>query len=122
VELAAVIEPPGEVAHAGGTIDSIARYIEEHYSDSFTLTDLARRCGLSPSYFARAFKQTHGVSVFEHLHRTRVKRACLMLKRSDLSVTEIAAALGYNNISFFNRCFRRIIGRTPVEYRRSSGR
>ena len=97
----------------------ITAYIEAHYTEQFTLSSLAERYNLNPSYFARSFKRDHGQTVFEYLHGLRISAACTLLKRSNKPVLEIAIEVGYNNISFFNRCFRRITGTTPVEYRRS---
>jgi YesN/AraC family two-component response regulator len=97
----------------------ITAYIEEHYTEQFTLSSLAERYNLNPSYFARSFKRDNGQTVFEYLHGLRISAACTLLKRSNKPVLEIAIEVGYNNISFFNRCFRRITGTTPVEYRRS---
>ena len=54
---------------------------------------------------------------FEYINRIRIQKACLMLKRGNLQITEIAFAVGYNNLSFFYRYFSKIMKMTPREYR-----
>ena len=71
-------------------------------------------CGLNPSYFSRAFKREIGVSVFELINSVRIQKACVMLKRTDMPIIEVAYAVGYNNISFFNRYFRKIMNASPI--------
>lgn len=125
VELDITIEPGSEGADASFknlTVTEIGQYVREHSEEEFSLGELSDRSGLSPTSFSRAFKRVHGRSLFDYLHRARIQQACLYLKRSDRPVSEIAFEVGYNNISFFNRCFRRIIGTSAVEYRRNSRR
>lgn len=58
--------------------------------------------------------------MFEYLNRIRIQKSCLFLKRSSMSIVEIAFSVGYNNLSHFNRYFRRIMGMSPREYRNRS--
>ncbi|HAE22166.1 MAG TPA: hypothetical protein DCG47_07575 [Spirochaetaceae bacterium] len=72
---------------------------------------------MNTSDFSRRFKELAGCPLFEFINRQRIKRACALLKSSGLSIIEIAEAVGYNNLSFFNRYFLRIVGVSPREYR-----
>jgi len=96
----------------------IIDYIETHYTEELSTAELARRMGVSSSHFSRLFSHEVGMPVSEYVNRARIRKACLLLRGTDRSVTEIAFAVGYNNISFFNRYFRRIMSSTPREYRR----
>jgi len=107
----------GTVKQANLTIDEIEFYIKNNYSESFTLNGLADKCGFNPSYFSRAFKSKTGMAVFEYINRIRIDKACMLLKRTDLSIIEIAYSTGYNNISFFNRYFRKIMNTSPHQYK-----
>jgi AraC-like DNA-binding protein len=69
--------------------------------------------------FSRRFKDSAGCPLFEFINRQRISRACALLKSSGMSIIEIAEAVGYNNLSFFNRYFLRIIGLSPRAYRSS---
>ena len=74
---------------------------------------------MNTSDFSRRFKDLAGCPLFEFINRQRIKRACAMLKSSKLSIVEIALKVGYNNLSFFNRYFLRIMGVTPRAYKSS---
>jgi len=104
------------------SVEDAVRYVEEHYAESFSLDFFVSRCALNTSDFSRRFKERAGCPLFEYLNRQRVRRACALLKGGDLPVIEIALAVGYNNLSFFNRYFLRIMRMTPREYRASSRR
>ena len=106
----------------GREIGDIAQYIRKNYSEEFSLADLAARCGLNPSYFSRVFKETTGSPPFAYLNRIRIGKSCHLLKRSGMSILEIAYSVGYNNVSFFNRYFRKIMNMSPRDYRISSRR
>lgn len=99
------------------TLDEVVGYIQSHYNEEFSLSFLARLCGLTPSYFSRVFTVKTGTPVFEYINHIRIQKACTLLKRSDMTVIEIALAVGYNNISFFNRYFRKLNGMSPRDYR-----
>jgi len=98
-------------------MDEIIDYIRSHYTDNFTLKEIAGLSGFNPSYFSRAFKHKAGIPLFEYVNNMRIRKACILLKRTDLSIIEIAYSVGYNNISFFNRYFRKIMKMSPREYR-----
>ena len=93
-------------------------YIDLNYAEDITVHELAKRSGYSSSHFSRVFSRRVGVPVSEYINRLRIREACLLLKRDDRSITEIAFEVGYNNVSFFNRYFRRVMNMTPREYRR----
>ena len=117
---------PGPASTGGSVLrfhaEEAKRYIEEHCSEPLTLSQLAGRYGLNPSYFSRLFHQEAGVPVVESINRARIQKGCQLLKRSQATIVEIALAVGYNNLSHFNRYFRRIVGMSPREYRQASGK
>ena len=102
---------------AAWAIDEIIQHIQDNYADDFSLEDLALKCGLNRSYFSRAFKNATGVPLFEYINRIRIQKACLLLKRGNMQIIEIAYAVGYKNLSFFYRYFNRIMRMPPREYR-----
>lgn len=108
-----------EIADGGGEracIEEIKRAIQSNYTEDFTLQGMARRCGLNSSYFSRLFRENAGIPPFEYIDRIRVQKACLLLKRTDLTILEVALSVGYNNVSFFNRYFRKVMKTSPREY------
>lgn len=96
------------------------QHIRERCADPLTLSEIASRYGLNPSYFSRLFHRRAGMPLVEFINRARIQKSCQLLKRSEASVVEIALAVGYNNLSHFNRYFRRIMGVSPREYRTNS--
>jgi AraC-like DNA-binding protein len=97
--------------------DDVQRYLAERYADSLTLPGIASRFGFNPSYFSRLFHRAAGVPLVEYINGLRIRRSCVLLKRTSLGVLEIALSVGYNNLSHFNRYFRKIVGMSPREYR-----
>ena len=102
------------------TVDDAVRYIESNYAESFSLDWFVGKCAMNVTDFSRRFKERAGCPLFEFINRQRVARACALLKSSGLSIIEISEAVGYNNLSFFNRYFLRITGASPREYRSSA--
>lgn len=100
----------------------LATYIQEHYTESLTLEELAAYCAMSPTHLSHSFRASMGRPLFAYINEVRIDRACGLLKRSSMSVVDIAYEVGYNSLSFFNRYFRRLTGQSPTEYRRNIGR
>jgi AraC-like DNA-binding protein len=111
------LAPPASEVPLVWTVAELARHLERHHANHFTLDELVARCALNTSDFCRQFKAATGYPVFEYLNRQRIARACQLLRRSDLTVTEVAQMVGYRNVSFFNRYFARITGTNPTSYR-----
>ena len=98
-------------------IKQILQYIQENYARNLTLSGLAERFHMSEGQFCRFFKSQIGMTAIEYLNYYRIGVACDMLKDGILQISEVATECGYNNISYFNRTFRRYMHCTPGEYR-----
>lgn len=93
-----------------------------HLDGEIGLDELAAACQLSRNHFARAFKVSTGASPLRWLTLQRIERAKQLLLNAsadDLSVTDIALAVGFQTHSAFTAAFRRLVGMTPTEFRRS---
>ena len=106
----------------GAALQRSMDYIGAHYSEPLSLSALAKSAGLSESYFCHSFRAHTGLTPFAWLNRVRVIKSCEYLTRTDKKITEIASLCGYNNISYFNRIFYKIVGLTPSAYRRDAVR
>jgi len=93
-------------------------YIQEHYPEPITVAKLAQLCGFSQVHFMNIFKAAIGSTCIEYLVEYRLAIAALHLEETDHSVTRISLDVGFQNISYFNRAFKRQYGMTPSEYRR----
>ena len=99
------------------------RRIESEAEEPLTLTDLAREAAMSPFHFLRVFRQVAGMTPHQFVLRTRLHRAAVRLRRSNEPVSTIAFDAGFNDLSTFNRRFRRVMGETPSVFRaRGAGR
>ena len=98
-------------------VGAVARFMEERFSEPCSLGDLARLAGLSPFHFLRVFRATTGLTPHQHLLRTRLRAAANHLARSDAPVTDIALAIGFEDLSNFTRTFRAEYRLSPLQYR-----
>lgn len=94
-------------------------FLREHFAEEITLDDVACEAALSRFHFCRLFHRETGVLFHEYLHELRVTRAKALLADRHLTVSEVAYTVGFNDLSHFDRTFRRIVGRSPTEYRTS---
>lgn len=94
-------------------------FVREHLTEPITLSQVAREAGLSRFHFCRLFRQQVGLPFHEYLHGLRIDRAKVLLADRRLTVTEVAYAIGFNDLSHFDRVFNRIVGVSPSRYRRS---
>lgn len=101
----------------GNRLRRAAEFINEHLGQDLTLADIAESAGLSQYHFARAFKQTTGLTPQQYVTDRRVERAKYLLTKSDLPLVEVAASVGFKNQSHFTTLFRRFTHSTPKAWR-----
>ena len=106
-EEAPVTDPAAE------PIYTVISHIREHYAQDMDERELSKSFGMSYSYFSRSFKRVTGVTFKSYLNRTRIARAEQLLLEKHGSVSEVAAACGYNNVSYFISVYRALTGKTP---------
>ena len=100
-------------------LKTILKYVEEHYTDHITIEDMAALTFYSKSHFMKFFKAHMGSGFIEYLNDYRLTMAERLLRSSDLSVLEVAEQSGFDNLSYFNRIFKRKYGSSPGKYRGS---
>lgn len=98
-------------------LKKVISYIQNNYAKPLTLQDLAQVAYLSPAYFCNTFRKQTGASPITFLNEYRIERATQLLVQSDDSISNIAAAVGFENFSYFIRKFREYKHVTPKEYR-----
>jgi AraC-like DNA-binding protein len=104
-------------AQPPGRIPKLMEYIHQNFKEQITLEKAASVAGLQLHAFCRFFKSLTNRTFSEFLNDVRIGFACKLLQESELSITQIALECGYVNISYFNRCFKKINDITPKEYR-----
>lgn len=100
-------------------IKSILEYISSRYNQKITLPELASAFSLSEGQFCRFFKSMVQHSVIDYINSYRIKESALLLQKTDKDIGEIACMVGYNNISYFNKMFRRYMHCSPSEFRKA---
>ena len=96
-------------------------YIEEHYAQDISLNDIANSIHISKSECCRCFKRILHVTPFEYLIKYRIYSATKMMQRHDpnaASIGTLATSIGFSNISYFNKIFKKYLGFTPTEYKK----
>ena len=78
---------------------------------------MARAALMSPSLFARRFRQAYGETPYSYLQARRVERAMALLRRDDMSVTDVCMAVGFTSLGSFSSTFTRLVGEPPSVYR-----
>lgn len=97
-------------------IEKAIRYIKEHLSEVITIDRLASLAGFSKYYFVREFKRVTSYTVVAYVNLARIERSKELLAQGEMTVGEIAATCGYNNLSYFSKTFRAHTGLAPSEY------
>lgn len=95
-------------------------YIETHYAENISLEDIADSIHISKSECCRCFKRILHMSPFDYLLKFRIFSATKMIQRHDEQITSIgmlATSVGFSNISYFNKVFKKYLNMTPSEYR-----
>lgn len=99
-------------------ISQVAAYINDNYQQKLSLKILADHFNYSSAYLSRAFKEVTGFNFVEYKNNVRIKEASKLLQQTKLSVTEISAEVGFNNITHFGRIFKEFTDLSPLEYRK----
>ena len=92
-------------------------FIHAHANEELSLGRVARATNTSPNYFSEKFKEATGVTFVKYVARTRLENAAALLRDSELRISEIAFATGFQSLSQFNRVFKTLAGVSPKEYR-----
>lgn len=97
-------------------IEKAKYYIIENYEKNISSALLAQLAGLNPDYFGTCFKNFTGINVKEYVNRVRIRKAQELLYTQNHTVREIASRCGFENIFYFSKVFKEIVGVPPSEY------
>ncbi len=95
-------------------------YLENNYRRKFALAKIADVAGVSPNYLCRLFKKHTGKTLFEYVVDKRLQLAMYRLRFTRDKIVAVAFDAGFDDISFFNRNFKKVVGRSPGQYRNES--
>jgi len=100
--------------------ESVMQWIEANFATECSLDALADALHLSKNYVSRVFRQETGNSISEYLTARRIKEACRLLQATDDPVERVGIAVGLPNVSYFCHVFKRVVGVSPLQYRKRS--
>src|SRR6478609_8722087 len=92
--------------------------IDREYAEPLDVDALARGAYMSAGHLSREFRRAYGESPYSYLMTRRIERAMALLRRGDLSVTEVCFAVGCSSLGTFSTRFRELVGMSPTAYRR----
>jgi AraC-type DNA-binding domain-containing proteins len=99
-------------------VNLVKDYIKLNIDQELTREQISNCVYLNSDYLDRIFKKETGISVAKYMMEERFKISCELLLKTDISISEIAAAVGYTNISHFSSMFKKMSGINPAEYRK----
>ncbi len=99
-------------------VEAILDLMVDHLrSDDLTLDRLAGHACLTPSHFSRRFREATGYPPIDYYIRLKIQKACELLDATPMTVSQISDYLGYKNVYYFSRVFKKIVGQSPTHYR-----
>lgn len=99
-------------------LNRVLDYMRQNYARETRLSELAEIAGMSPHYFCELFKKSTGLSPHQYSIRCRIDQAKIYLRNHQFTIGQIAKATGFADQSHFTKVFRRIVGVTPMQFRR----
>ena len=108
-----------QLHHHAWAVRQVQEYLHEHYSDRITLEMLAAQQNISITQLKRIFKEQTGTTIITYLTNFRIGEAKRMIQEGNLNFTQIAEAVGYDNIYYFSTLFKKNTGMTLTEYSKS---
>lgn len=99
-------------------LDGVFDYIEKHLEEEIGLNEIINNCSVSQGYLSRIFKRQFNISVMEYLHMRKINKAKSYFCFTDLSITDVAFKLGYNESSYFSKVFKKYENITVYKYKK----
>ena len=111
-----ILEILSQEAAQNALVLNIKRYINQNYSRDISLNEVAQHMVMSESYLSRLFKRETGENFSEYLSKVRINKAIEMMQEGRYKVYEVAENVGYRNVEYFSKQFKKIIGKSPKDY------
>jgi AraC-like DNA-binding protein len=112
-----VVHSPSQRGGVPAWVEKLRLALDRDFALAHDLPTLAQRAGVSVAYLCRLFKAYTGKTIIAYLVERRIQAAIWQLREGDDKIISIALACGFNDLAYFNRAFRRIVGTTPSAYR-----
>jgi AraC-like DNA-binding protein len=106
---------PGNIKKTHVRLQNIFNYVEKNYSEETDIEKVAGIAHLTVPAFCNYFKKIMGITFTDFINQYRIEQACIQLQQ-EKTIAEVSFDCGFNNISYFNKVFKKIVKRTPSEY------
>lgn len=100
--------------------ETVKLYIQSNYKYRLSLREIAKALHSNPSYVSRCFSEREGITVTEYIRYVRVERAKMLLLTTDAPIGNIALNIGFEDVNYFSRVFRKTQGCSPLQYRKNN--
>lgn len=117
MKILSLIIPNSDTASHNNIAYATLNYLQSHYSDNVTLSDLGNFLNVHPVHIIRCVKREYDVTPNQLLTDIRIKNARNYLLKSSLTCSEIAEMTGFSSLSYFSKVFKRVEGVSPLEYK-----
>lgn len=107
-----------EIKESDKIIYRVSNYIRKNFESEISLTGLSMEFAISTSFLSRKFRQVTGIGLNQYITLVRISKGEELLRKTKLSITEIAEQCGYNDSNYFTSVFKKIKGMTPIQYRK----
>ena len=98
-------------------IKLVLNYINDHYSEDISINTLAELCEYSEYHFMRFFKKHIGLTCVQYINNLRLEKSSILLTSTNNAIMDISLEVGFDNLSYFNKLFKRKYNLTPKEFR-----
>lgn len=103
-------------------INQALNYIKYHYMEKISLDDVADEMNISKHYLSSIFKKETGENMSLYINKLRIEKAKQLLLESDIKIKEVFEKVGYSDQQYFSKVFKKITGKTVVEYKEGMGK
>ena len=105
-----------ETGTSSDKLKQVLDYIELHYEESISVSELARLCYFSDSHFMRFFKKHMNMTCVEYLNNLRLEKAVELFEQGNSSILDVSLSVGFHNLSYFHRAFKKKYNMTPLSF------
>lgn len=98
-------------------VNNVLEYANKHFAENISLKEIAHKYNYSSAHVSNLFKKETGITFSEYVQSIRIQESCRLLANTNKTVAEIVSLVGYTDIKFFNKIFKRITGMTPRQFK-----
>ena len=104
------------ISASSDKLKNVLDYVDLHYAEPLTISELAELCYFSEYHFMRFFKKHMNMTCVEYMNNFRLEKAVELFEQGHLSIIEVSMSVGFRNLSYFHRAFKKKYGMTPLTF------